>query len=307
MHFGFDDIFGRRFFEKTDNCILLPWVGSKRSLIGQISNYYPKTVNNYYEPFCGSLSVGLDVMNRFGKTGKSVAFNDYNSTLIDLYRSLSSDSSYDEMLDALNQLHDEFFKLTDESEKEQYYLERRKEFNQNLDKSGPRKSALFYFLIKAGFQQMSRFNSKGEFNTPYGRGKHFNLDYDKLEDFHRTFNGATFTSGDFESFIRSQNPGSGDFVYFDPPYDETFSGYTSASFGPRDQERLSDLVHELVSKGCYCLVSNNRTELIENLYSDFDIVDITRQNKFQRVGNNKEKTVTECLVVAKNINRKKLY
>lgn len=307
MHTGFEDFFGRELYEKVDNSILLPWVGSKRSLLGQLEVYYPKTFNNYYEPFCGSLSVGSDVMSQFGKGHGTYAFNDFNTTLIGLYSSLSSEEGYKYVVEALEQLFEEFSALEDISLQEQFYLDRRKEFNENRNKPSHRQSALFYFLIKTGFQQMCRFNSRGEFNVPFGRGKNFTMDYDKLESFHDKFKDAIFSSGDFEAFIRNQNPNKGDFVYFDPPYDETFTGYTSGKFKGFDQERLANLVHELVAKGCYCLISNNRTDLIEDLYSDFDIIDITRNNKWQRVGNDKGKKSLECLVVCQNTSRKKLY
>lgn len=307
MYSSFDDYFGRELYEKSDTSILLPWVGSKRSLLSQLESYYPKSFNNYYEPFCGSLSVGSDVISKFGKGHGTYAFNDYNTTLINLYSTLSSEYGYKDIVEALEQLFEEVSSLEDEDQKEQFYLERRKEFNSNLDSDSTRQSALFYFLIKTSFQQMCRFNSRGEFNAPFGRGKAFNMDYDKLESFHDKFKDAVFSSGDFEKFIRSQNPHKGDFIYFDPPYDDTFTGYTSANFKSFDQERLANLVKELVTKGCYCLISNSRTNLIESLYSDFNIVDITRNNKWQRVGNDKNKKNLECLIIATNISKNILY
>ena len=66
----------------------------------------------------------------------------------------------------------------------------------------------------------------------------------------------------------------GDFIYFDPPYDSdtsTFNSYTEDGFGKEQQKRLAKVYRELSDKGCYVMLSNHNTELINELYKDYNI------------------------------------
>ncbi len=66
----------------------------------------------------------------------------------------------------------------------------------------------------------------------------------------------------------------GDFIYFDPPYDSdtsTFNSYTEDGFGKEQQKRLARVYRELSDKGCYVMLSNHNTELINELYKDYNI------------------------------------
>ena len=42
---------------------LLKWVGNKRKVASQIISYFPKNINNYYEPFLGSGAVLAELMD----------------------------------------------------------------------------------------------------------------------------------------------------------------------------------------------------------------------------------------------------
>lgn len=60
----------------------------------------------------------------------------------------------------------------------------------------------------------------------------------------------------------------GDFVYLDPPYHNTFTGYNKTPFGNEEQIRLRNFVKELTNIGCKVAVSNSDNEFIRQLYSD---------------------------------------
>ena len=80
------------------------------------------------------------------------------------------------------------------------------------------------------------------------------------------------SSDDFE--IAVQKAQKGDFIYFDPPYDSdttTFNSYTEDGFCKEEQVRLARVFKELSDKGCYVMLSNHNTKLINELYSDFNI------------------------------------
>lgn len=78
------------------------------------------------------------------------------------------------------------------------------------------------------------------------------------------------TTGDFEDACR--NAGRGDFVFLDSPYaplnPTSFESYTKEGFTLESHERLARLYDELTERGCYCMLTNHNTELIEQLYGN---------------------------------------
>ena len=65
-----------------------------------------------------------------------------------------------------------------------------------------------------------------------------------------------------------------DFVYFDPPYDtdtSIFNSYTETGFDKDEQRRLAKVFYELDKKGVYVMLSNHNTNLIKELYKDYNI------------------------------------
>jgi len=68
---------------------ILKWVGGKSQILGKVFSYFPKTINNYYEPFVGGGSVFLELIKRVEngtiKITGSINVNDINTDLINLY------------------------------------------------------------------------------------------------------------------------------------------------------------------------------------------------------------------------------
>ena len=86
------------------------------------------------------------------------------------------------------------------------------------------------------------------------------------------YNDIKILSTDFEEAVKEAK--KGDFIYFDPPYDSdtsTFNSYTEDGFGKEQQKRLAKVYRELSDKGCYVMLSNHNTELINELYKDYNI------------------------------------
>ena len=85
-------------------------------------------------------------------------------------------------------------------------------------------------------------------------------------------NDIKILNGDFEESVKKA--GSGDFVYFDPPYvplteTASFTSYTANGFDYGEQVRLRDLFVELDKKGVYVMLSNSDTPIIRELYKDY--------------------------------------
>lgn len=86
--------------------------------------------------------------------------------------------------------------------------------------------------------------------------------------------------GDFEYVCRKAQ--KEDFIFLDSPYaplnDTSFDSYTKNGFSFEDHKRLAKVFKELTDKDCYCMLTNHNTELINELYKDFnkDVVNVKR-------------------------------
>lgn len=110
--------------------------------------------------------------------------------------------------------------------------------------SNAHKIANFYFIREYCYGSMFRYNSKGEFNIPYGgvsyNRKNFNEKINNLlkKETQNLFRTTNIECKDFEEFIDNLELTENDFIFLDPPYDTEFSDYEGREFNKKDQERL---------------------------------------------------------------------
>lgn len=142
-----------------------------------------------------------------------------------------------------------------------FYYEYRARFNRLIANGGAESAeaaALFYYLNRTCYNGLCRFNSRGEFNVPFGRYQRINYRSD-FSGYQAALTGWDFRSGDFAQVALERD----DFVYADPPYDVEFTRYAVEDFGWDDQERLARLL--VVHPGPVVL-SNQATDRIVELY-----------------------------------------
>ena len=167
-----------------------------------------------------------------------------------------------------------------------YYMYFRKIFNdlalgRITDQTIQYQAANFYFIREYCYGSMFRYNSKGEFNIPYGGMSYnrkdmkskidnmFNREIDQL------FSNTDIHCSDFEDFFKNINLTSDDFMFLDPPYDTDFSDYEGKDFTKFDQERLAYALKKTLAK--FILVIKN-TDFINGLYEkDFNIISFDKQ------------------------------
>jgi DNA adenine methylase len=90
-------------------------------------------------------------------------------------------------------------------------------------------------------------------------------------------------------------PQKGDFVYFDPPYHEAFSGYDSSGFGDNEHRALAVFCRQLHRKGVLFMLSNSDTGLVRELYGDFAIGNIDA-SRFISCKSNERKKINELII-----------
>jgi DNA adenine methylase len=142
-----------------------------------------------------------------------------------------------------------------------------------------------------------RVNGKGGFNVPYGAYDRRYFDPENLEAVASILADVELKFGDFEFGIYGIT--ESDFVYFDPPYYKLggysdFNRYTSKQFREKDHFRLAALCRELDAKGIRWAVSNSNTEFIKDLFSGFQIHQISTRREINLDSQNRD--VVELLI-----------
>jgi DNA adenine methylase len=218
----------------------LKWAGGKRWQVPHLLPFWRShSDRRIVEPFCGGLAVTL------GLAPERAVLNDINPHLINLYRWLKRGLTID---------------LSMENDETLYY-QHRIAFNQAL-REGRQESAeaaaFFYYLNRTGYNGLCRFNSRGEFNVPFGRYKRITYTRD-FSAYRAAFAGWTFRCGDFATIPRRET----DFMYADPPYDVEFTEYSQGGFGWEEQVRAAEW---LAAHPGPVVLSNQATKRIVKLY-----------------------------------------
>jgi len=252
----------------------LKWAGGKRWQVPVLRTYWQAhSRRRLVEPFCGGLAVAL------GLQPDRAQLNDANPHLINFYRcvkrglSVSIEMRLDEAL----------------------YYRQRERFNA-LVRSGnsqSRESAeLFYYMNRTAYNGLCRFNSRGEFNSPFGQYKRINYAKDFLE-YRDVFSKWDFSCGDFEETSLEKS----DFLYADPPYDVDFTTYSKGGFSWNDQVRTAEWAAR--HKGPVILV-NQATKRITDLYEKlkFNIVYIDAP---RRISCNGDRTPAREVIARRNV------
>jgi len=254
----------------------LKWAGNKFRVLPHLLPLIG-TPTRYCEPFGGSLSVALNV------EADEYILNDINQDLYSLYTNIDKNFIFE-----CSQI------FVDENNYKEKYLELRKKFN---DETNSRERAkLFLYLNKHAFNGLCRYNSKGEFNVPYGK-ENKNSKTGKVEknkahfpekemiNFISAFDNKSveFTNITFSNQLLYSSLKRGDVVYFDPPYipiSETafFTSYATDGFNHDQQVELAELAESLASRGIKVIISNHDVPIARELYKNAQIypIQVTR-------------------------------
>jgi DNA adenine methylase len=274
----------------------LKWAGGKSRVTKEISSFFPTNFIRYYEPFLGSAALYFAVSPREGR------LNDLNKALIDTY--IVVRDNVESLITELTKIQDEYYSCTSNERKKKYYLELRAEFNSILVSLSTRKSALFIFLNKTGFNGMYRENKSGQYNIPFGKhDRPLICDQANLYAVSGDLKKISLTSTSYQSAIRDAMPK--DLVYLDPPYyplnpTSNFTEYQAGGFTIKDQIELRDAFRELDRKGCYVVMSNSSCKEIDDLYSGYNIARIRVSRAINSKANKRGK-IDEVVITNFNV------
>ena len=244
----------------------LKWVGGKRQLIEELKGrvYKVGDFGRYHEPFVGGGALFFELA-RYNKLGRKRAYlSDNNERLIETYLAVKED------VDGIIEL------LKDHKSRncEVYFYEVRAKVPDTLVE----RAARIIYLNKTCYNGLFRENSKGLFNSPWGRYKNPKIcDEENLRAVARALRKARIVHQHFEIILQDARPG--DFVYFDPPYHPvsktaSFTAYAKGGFGEDSQRLLALVFAELDKRHVKVLLSNSMTDLIKSLYKGFKIDEV---------------------------------
>ena len=261
----------------------LKWAGGKSKLMNKIETVYNEDFvwksekYTYIELFGGGGSAWLFVLQNYNP--KRVIVNDINPNVINLWRCIQIYPIT--LCKELDRIISNYLVL-DWDERKEFFLNLRKEFNKKKDVLSEKKididmAAEFLFLNKTCFNGLWRTNSKGEFNTPFGKPTNLNKDpniYDKnnIVNLSELIKDVEFICRDYKDVIGDYVTGDV-LVYMDPPYRGTWTDYSKEAFGENEQIELSHYMKDLKDRGFYVIQSNSKCDddFFETHYKDFEI------------------------------------
>lgn len=241
----------------------LKWAGGKYKIIDRIQQVLPNG-RRLIEPFAGSGAVFLNI------DFEEYLIADINADLINLYQQVQEHG--EEFISYASAL------FTQENNTETAFYNLRCEFNSCTDIA--RKSALFVYLNRHCFNGLCRYNSKGQFNVPFGRYSNPVFPTVEMLNFHEKSKRTVFEVADFKTVMEKADIGS--VIYCDPPYaplttTANFSSYTKQGFTLSDQQALADHAQKLVARGIPVVISNHDTEQTQLLYAKARIISFNVQ------------------------------
>ena len=237
----------------------LKWAGGKGRLLSQYAGLFPKDFENYFEPFLGGGAVYFHLSQN--RKFEKAYISDYNPELTNCYKMVQKEPK--KLLALLSKMR---------NDKHLFYKERARDVSLLSDLE---RAARLIFLNRTCFNGLYRVNSQGQFNVPFGKYKNPRIaDAGNLMAASAVLQNASIHTGSFETLVSKAK--SGDFVYFDPPYQPvsrtaSFTSYTKNSFNLADQARLAQLARRLQERGVLVMVSNSDTAEIRDLYHGFDL------------------------------------
>lgn len=244
------------------------WIGGKKLLRETIVQNFPEeSINRYVEVFGGA---GWVLFYK-DKHAKEEIYNDYNSELVNVFRCIKH--------------HRE------ELQKElKYFLNSREQFQDFLVQYKVRgltdiqRAARYFMLIK---------NSYGSKGTTYGCvKKNVEVFVNYLSDIEKRLSNVIIENRDFQEILKSQDK-VGTLFYLDPPYYGTEKYYQEVEFLPEDHNRLKQSLDNI--KGKFLLSYNDCLEIRE-LYKQYNLVEVQRNNNLNSRYKDKEQQFKELII-----------
>ena len=237
----------------------IKWAGGKTRSLPEILKAIPGKVrdfDSYAEPFLGGGAVFFELESEIDKAFLS----DRNPELMNTYRIVRNDPT--SLIAAL---------LRHENEHSPIHYNKVRG-NDPIGLSDTEAAARFIYLNKTCYNGLYRVNHRGGFNVPMGSNKNPKIcDHEKIRAASDALRRVALLTESFEDFIPRENS----LVYCDPPYPESFTGYTTQKFTEEDHRKLFSKIVLWMESGAVVILSNKNLPFVRELYRDFRIIEVT--------------------------------
>jgi len=218
----------------------LKWAGSKAKSLDFIIKAIPDRPKRFVEPFAGSAVISFNVK------ADEYLIADINNDVINFFNVLK-----EYRLDFINYCKQLFI---DGNNKDIYYYNRRVFNSLKFDYY---RAALFLYLNRHCFNGLCRYNSKNEFNVPFGKYKNVYFPEEEMIFLVDNIDRYIFKNQPFDMTFKECI--ESDVIYCDPPYlplteTSNFTDYTSDGFSFEMHEQLVRLAEE---SAALVLISNH--------------------------------------------------
>lgn len=236
------------YFEKNIeiNKSPLNYSGSKDKIVSEIIKYLPYHIENFVDVMGGAFNVGSNIFAL-----NSVTYNEINPMI---YKIISDLMNTDKK-EYVNSVEKYISKYGLEKKDKDSFNNLKNYYNDNKDDS----IALFVLHMYA-FQNMIRFNSNQDFNTPIGVAGYSNDMKNRILNFNIKSPKLILSNEDFEN-IKWDKYSKDTIFYFDPPYYITTAGYNDGKRGGKgwtleQEENLLKTLEYLNKNGYKFILSN---------------------------------------------------
>lgn len=242
------------------------YMGNKYELLPNLLTYFPKkeTVDEFIDLFGGSGVVSINVPY------EKITYNEINHNITNLFKMLVETEPQNIIghIKARIQEFGLYNKTTDtrqisdieiREKANQKYLKFRRFYNKQKEKNYLDLYTLTYF----SFSNLIRFNSKDEFNMPFGNRCFLFGEHDiNIELFYNIMKNKSVDIQNKDAFdiLYNITENKGQFIYLDPPYANTMAIYNESrafgGWGLDDDHKLFDELDRLDKLGVRWAMSN---------------------------------------------------
>lgn len=249
------------------NKTILKWAGSKVRIMEQLRPHLPKA-KRLVEPFAGSCAVMMNT------DYEQYLIADANIDLIRLYKQVKADDFgfVPSLIDFFIQGNNEtlFYQRREtfnrrDREADAQLFESIEDYNKAVERN---KAGLFLYLNRHCYNGLCRYNSKGNFNVPFGRYKKPYFPESEIIAFHHKAYRAEIVNLEWQDTLSLIDHGDG--IYCDPPYmsdRDSFTQYYAAGFTNADHEDLAIALKDINSHYGNSVTVSNSPQATE-LYAD---------------------------------------
>lgn len=271
----------------------LNYTGGKYKLLPQILPLFPDNISTFIDLFGGGSNVSINV------NADKIIYNDLNLKVVQILETFYNSST----VDMLNYIDSKITEFDLSKTNTQGFLDLRNKYN-TCETKNPMD---LYVLICYAFNNQIRFNSKGEYNMPFGKNRSsFN---DTLRQKFTTFcyelhkKNISFTNSDFREYTNMEFD-KNTFIYCDPPYFSSTATYNEKNgWTEKDELDLYDFLCKITCKNVRWALSNNLSTnpLLEEFANKNALKIHYLNNSYSNCNyHKKDKTNKDCEVLITN-------